>query len=235
MKKLKYLIKYGLKKRIFTKAFYISTAIIGIIIVGITLLPTIIGLFSGEPGGEVVDDQILIVDTTGYNFNGALSDGLHATVDALYDDQLQADLSTNAADVPGLSYYDQEDPIYRGIIYIYLEGDLVKAEVYNRGMHGMITSFLTELLPELQRMKYQVDHSVPGELIADTQYEFVKDPNAEDTELQAIMSALSTAVIIPIFILITMSLQFIGTEIMEEKSTKAIEIIIASVPPRTHF
>lgn len=235
MKKLKYLIKYGLKKRIFTKAFYISTAIIGIIIIGITLLPTIIGSFSGKPGGEVVDDQILIVDTTGYGFNNALSDGLHATIDALYDDQLQADLSTNANDVPGLSYYDEEDPTYRGIIYIYLEGDLVKAEVYNRGMHGIITSFLTELLPELQRMKYQVDHLVPGELIADTQYEFVKDPNAEDTELQAIMSALSTAVIIPIFILITMSLQFIGTEIMEEKSTKAIEIIIASVPPRTHF
>src|SRR5690554_4551243 len=181
MKKLKYLIKYGLKKRIFTKAFYISTAIIGIIIVGITLLPTIIGSFSGEPGCEVVDYQILIVDTTGYNFNGALSDGLHATVDALYDDQLQADLSTNAADVPGLSYYDEENSVYRGIIYIYLEGDLVRAEVYNRGMHGMITSFLGELLPELQRMKYQADHSVTVELIENTQYESVEDTNDEST------------------------------------------------------
>src|SRR5690606_4370597 len=111
MKKLKYLIKYGLKKRIFTKAFYISTAVIGVIIIGITLLPTIIGSFSGEPGGEVVDDQILIVDTTGYGFHDALATGLHVTVDALYDDQLQADLSTDASDAPGLSYYDEEDPV----------------------------------------------------------------------------------------------------------------------------
>ena len=46
MKKLKYLIKYGLKKRLFTKAFYISTAVIGVLIVGITLLPTIISRFA---------------------------------------------------------------------------------------------------------------------------------------------------------------------------------------------
>jgi len=37
------------------------------------------------------------------------------------------------------------------------------------------------------------------------------------------------------FILLTMATQFVGVEIIEEKSTKAIETIIASVPAKIHF
>ena len=71
--------------------------------------------------------------------------------------------------------------------------------------------------PNLQRLKYEIDNPGSTGMINDVTVDYVKDPNAEDTELQSIMSALSTAVIIPIFILITIAPQFIGTEIMEEK------------------
>ncbi|MBG0762613.1 ABC transporter permease [Acholeplasma laidlawii] len=231
MKKLKYLIKYGLKKRLFTKAFYISTAVIGVLIVGITLLPTIISSFADEPGGEIIDNRITIVDTTGYNFDDAIQTFIDISLLNLFDNQIEYLLSN---DIPDATYYDDALP-NSGLIYIYLEGGLVQVQVYNSGLNGYVTSILQSFLPNLQRLKYEIDNPGSTGMINDVTVDYVKDPNAEDTELQSIMSALSTAVIIPIFILITIALQFIGTEIMEEKSTKAIEIIIASVPPRTHF
>jgi len=41
--------------------------------------------------------------------------------------------------------------------------------------------------------------------------------------------------VLPLFILITMATQFVGVDIIEEKSTKAIETIIASVPAKIHY
>ena len=234
MKKLKYLIKYGLKKRLFTKAFYISTAIIGVLVVAITLLPTIIGMFGDEPGGEVIEDHIMIVNTSGYELGVAVEDYINGALNNTFDNQMTFTHSTDSNDIPDLTYYNTDHGT-EGLVYIRLEGNLVKVDVYNIGMHYFVTSLLDSYLPELQRIKYSIDN--PGSIteIGDVPVSYVANPYAEDTELQAIMSGISTIVIVPIFILITIALQFIGTEIMEEKSTKAIEIIIASVPPRTHF
>src|SRR5690606_17315223 len=121
------------------------------------------------------------------------------------------------------------------VIYIYLDADLVKVSVFNGGIHYAISTVLISYLLELQRLKYSMDNPGSTLEIDAAPVNYVANPYAEDTELQTLMSSLSTVVIIPIFILITIALQFIGTEIMEEKSTKAIEIIIASVKPRTHF
>jgi ABC-2 type transport system permease protein len=234
MKKLKYLIKYGLKKRLFTKAFYISTAIIGVLIIAITLLPTIIGSFSDEPGGEVIDSHIQFVDTTGYELGLSVEAVVDQMISNGFDNQIIFEQSTNPNDIPDLTFYNS-NYANRAVIYIYLEADLVKVSVFNGGIHYAISTVLNSYLPELQRLKYHIDN--PGSIneIGAAPVSYVTNPYAEDTELQTLMSSLSTIVIIPIFILITIALQFIGTEIMEEKSTKAIEIIIASVKPRTHF
>lgn len=69
MKKFKYLIKYGLKKRFFIKVFYILIVVIGVLIVGIILLFIIISSFVDELGGEIIDNRIIIVDIIGYNFD----------------------------------------------------------------------------------------------------------------------------------------------------------------------
>ena len=235
MKKLKYLIKYGLKKRLFTKAFYISTAIIGVLIIAITLLPTIIMSFSAdEPGGEVIDSHIQIVDTSGYNLGLAVEVVIDQMISNGFNNQITFEQSSDPADIPDLTFYNT-DYANSAVIYIYLDADLVKVSVFNGGIHYAISTVLNSYLPELQRLKYSMDNPGSTLEIGAAPVNYVANPYAEDTELQTLMSSLSTIVIIPIFILITIALQFIGTEIMEEKSTKAIEIIIASVKPRTHF
>src|SRR5690554_5756634 len=122
MKKLKYLIKYGLKKRLFTKAFYISTAVIGLLIVAITLLPTIINVFTGEPTAEKVEDKITVVNTTGYlGFNDLIEDNVKSQLAILgYEDDTQFIFTSDVLEIPNNDYYTSEyDESAR--VYIYLD------------------------------------------------------------------------------------------------------------------
>jgi ABC-2 type transport system permease protein len=57
MKKFKFLVKYGLKKRVWRKAFLISNIIIALLMIIIINIPSIISLFGG---GEDPDEQIFI-------------------------------------------------------------------------------------------------------------------------------------------------------------------------------
>ncbi len=48
MKKFKFLLKYGLMKRIHRKSFVIANIAIAILLIAIINIPTIIGLFGGD-------------------------------------------------------------------------------------------------------------------------------------------------------------------------------------------
>lgn len=251
MKKLSYLIKYGLKKRLFTKAFNISSLIIGIIIIGITLLPSIISTFS-DGKGEMIDDQITIVNMTGYdsgdtNLAASIINSSNPVLNALgYEGNVVFNVSTNAAHIPSVSYYNESHEA-KGLIYMYLEevtagnpanddNYLVRVEIYNQGINQTLLQIIESQLVDLQRTKYKFDHPTFDEdLISDLIPNFIADPTYVESTNGDMLAAIAPMLIIPMFMVIIIGLQFIGTEIMEEKSTKAIEIIIASVPPRTHF
>jgi ABC-2 type transport system permease protein len=53
--------------------------------------------------------------------------------------------------------------------------------------------------------------------------------------MTVIMSGISTIFVLPLFLLMTFAIQFVGVDIIEEKSSKAIETIISSVKASTHF
>src|SRR5690554_3810043 len=154
MKKLKYLIKYGLKKRLFTKAFYISSAIIGVLIVAITLLPTIIGMFAEEPGSEAIEGRLTIVDTTGYQLDDRVKTTLETVLNGSFDNQFEV---VYTPDVPDISFYENAED-GEGLVYIYLEDNLVGVQLYDKGLPGVVVNFLNVYLKELQRIKYDIDN-----------------------------------------------------------------------------
>ena len=91
-----------------------------------------------------------------------------------------------------------------------------------------LDSFLASQL-EIQLINYQiVNYQSPV-------IQNVYAPDYEDPEQEAFISSMTSILILPLFILIVMATQFVGVDIIEEKSTKAIETIIASVPSKTHF
>jgi ABC-2 type transport system permease protein len=221
MKKFKFLVKYGLLKRVGRKAFFITNIVIAILSILIINLPSIIRLFGGNDDQmtdltiEVANDLGLatLVDDLELKFN----EGLPAKFFLLTEIQPS---SVNVAafwentDVDVLFTFTGtiDDPI----ITIYS-----KYPEMNAGLTNQI---------ELQLISYQLGGAYERPL-----FNTVLAPDYEDPEAGAILGSIASLLILPLFILVTMATQFVGVDIIEEKSTKAIETIIASVPANIHF
>ena len=89
------------------------------------------------------------------------------------------------------------------------------------------------------RVKYYLDlfkDEIPDGAFDPTNLQFnYPEGGEQQDDFSMILAAIAPIFVVPLFIIITFGLQMIGTEIIEEKRAKAIEIIIASVPPKTHF
>ncbi|MFA5693250.1 MAG: ABC transporter permease [Acholeplasmataceae bacterium] len=255
MKKFKYLVSHGLKKRVKSKAFLISSIVVGLIIIIISVLPSIISLFGDEDEGYKIKNEIIIIDETNYHLNSLdiseyyLEGVKNYLVNIGYNPELEITyLTNNDENIPfDQSYYDlerEED----GLIYLTLKvideekdlndpnNQMFHLKIFNKKIDETLLSVLLENAKELQRLKYLIDNpGVSNDLIGDLMVDLVIDPNLDEVPPFNIIEILAPLLIVPLFILITFSIQAIGADIIEEKSTKAIEIIIASVPPKTHF
>lgn len=255
MKKFKYLVAHGLRKRIKSKAFLISSIVIGIILIGLTILPSIIQGF--EMDKDKIKGKVLIINESTYDsVNGgdiisSFKDEVYYTLVAnpnyIVDINMEIILS-NDDNIPlDETYYEldrEEDAlIYFSLKVIDENGNLnddnnylIEMKIFNRSLSTPLLEQILISSRELQRAKYKVDNpSANLDTTKDLYPVFVFDPNVSVEDDFNLMEVLAPILIVPIFVLITFSIQAIGADIIEEKSTKAIEIIIASVPPKTHF
>ena len=92
----------------------------------------------------------------------------------------------------------------------------------------MNSGFINQI--ELQLISYQLGGAYERPI-----FTTVLAPDYEDPEAGMMVGSIASLLILPLFILVTMATQFVGVDIIEEKSTKAIETIIASVPANIHF
>ncbi|MDY0294240.1 MAG: ABC transporter permease [Acholeplasmataceae bacterium] len=219
MKKFKFLVKYGLLKRIGRKSFIIANLVIAILSILIINLPSIIALFGGDDD-QLTDIQIEVVNNIGSatlavdlqnQFNLGLPSTFYyvtdiptADVDAFWEDEEVDILMTFEGDL--------DDPV----ITLYSKFPEMNASMLNQ--------------VELQLISYQLGGTYERPL-----FQTVMAPDYEDPEAGMMVGSISSLLILPLFILVTMATQFVGVDIIEEKSTKAIETIIASVPSNTHF
>lgn len=235
MKKLKYLIQYGLKKRLYTKAFMISNIIIAVIMIAIAIIPTLVARFS-TPENLIIEDSIGVYvapnNATIRNYITNQTDGLILMMGANPEiEYIIADGDFG----PGYDFDDylNDEHSYRGLIHITIEDDILTVNFYNQTLDSYTVAALDDVIPDLQRVYYLSLHPEMTDVVADTTVIYHVNPTESD--FSEILAAMSSIFVIPMFILITFGLQMIGADIIEEKSTKAIEIIIASVPPKTHF
>lgn len=250
MKKLKYLIKYGIKKRLMSKAFVIANSIIAVILIALMLVPTFLGSFGQS--FVTIDDEVFIVNTSTYDadekdFGSYLINYSNAYIESsMMLNQTTFRVSTLTEDVPNDNYYDKTHS-EKALVYLYRElidtsldpndpnNYIIKAKIYDNGLNEILKQAVSQGLRELNRIKYMLDNNVDNQLIVDLVPDFVENPSNGGGGTSAILAGIAPMVIIPLFILITFAVQAIGMEIIDEKSTKAIEIIIASVKPTTHF
>ncbi len=232
MSKFKYLLKYGIKRRIGTKAFYIANIVIFIALLALMNIPNIIAFFDD---GETSKEIVYVVDDT--------EKGLDSI--AILDQSAQALLNM----IPGANIsFETKDSVdpenldfgpSKAIVHLTTVDDILVVDIYKDELDTLNETILLQSLSVLKVQVWAVGKTQAElDLIEDFNQPLVYEIHTQvddTTTRDLILSAISVFVAIPIFIMLIMSVQFVGVDIIEEKSTKAIEFVMSTVPPQTHF
>jgi ABC-2 type transport system permease protein len=216
MKKLKFLIAYGLKKRIFKKSFLISNLIIGLITLIIINIPLLIALFDSNEEKLFKIDMITDVETEALTpiLEGALNQGFE----------------TSFFIINQVSTFDEET--------FFAQNDIDMVIILNRVNDVLsIKLYRFEVTYDqmiIQTLQY-LDTLEQFESYQPARVELFLPENYEDPIIAEIVNSLAIVFVLPLFIIMVFGIQFVGVDIIEEKSSKAIETIISSVPANIHF
>lgn len=220
--KFKFLVQFGLKKRIFKKSFIISNLIIGLLIIAIINIPSIISFFSSDEDIVETVNVAIINNTTDQAY--PLEANLIASFNQAYESY--DFIETDYVYVDDDSFWNQTDLK----LLIIFSGDLSQPDVeiygFDQELKGMITTPIQLILYDYQDIGY-------------ANYDIKSPPSTGEEEIsqedKAFLDGIGSILFMPVFFLVIMATQFLGVDIIEEKSSKAIETIIASVPAKTHF
>ncbi|MGI6786976.1 MAG: ABC transporter permease [Acholeplasmataceae bacterium] len=238
MKKFKFLTIHNLKKVVYTKGFLISNIIIFLLIVLMINLPNIISRFEAKT--EEITAVVYYDNLTSENHNkieNYLTASLNEeALEAVAIDKLKFNLTFKTIVL--------DDENQDAIVTQFKESDLdvlirfintddidnLQAQIYYNTGSNKAKSALSSVIQQAKIVINQVNIS-----LVDVQI-FLPPGDEEFTEQMMIsMNIINLIVSIPMLMIIVRALVFVGVDIVQEKSSKAIETIISSVPARTHF
>ena len=232
-KKLWFLTKMSINKKIKTKWFVVANLIFLLLIIGIANIDTIIKFFGGdfdEKGEILVIDNANVFDTFKDNYikaNSYISDYNEIDI-VLYDkdyDSAKKELEEDNNKILIIIDSDSEN---------YLKAKVVSKEKLGTITNSAISTTLKTIRSEMVLLDYNItkEEFLNIEKNVEIESEILEDSNLEDN---LIVATVMQVVTLPIFMLIMFLIQMIGAEINEEKSTRSMEIIISNVSPKTHF
>lgn len=229
--KLKYLIKYSLKKKVDTKWFKIVNVLLLILIVFLVNIDYLINLFGGDFDEK---EQIYVVDNVGAYTTFA--DYFVALAEAMDTGEYEIILDNTILD-------DQEQIDEEIVVVLnpsqtnYLEGEIISFDTISRTTYEIITSSLNVVKSELVLSTSGLTETEIEALSSPVEVtETLLNKEAQSNEMKEnIGSIVTTVLIIPFFILVVTMVQMLGAEINDEKTSRGMEIIISSVPVKTHF
>lgn len=216
MKKLKFLITYGLKKRLFKKSFIISNVIIGLLTILIINLPTIIGLFDNE------EDAFIQIAYVAENNTEAYITSLEVTLNQGLEEDFYVLTPEDISLIE--EFFDQN--FYDILIVLDNEDEQLNMALYR--FETTYDAIITQTIQYIDVLN-QNQAYVPPTL------ETFLPVDYEDPVINEIISGISSVFTLPLFLIMTFGIQFVGVDIIEEKSSKAIETIISSIRANIHF
>ena len=232
-KKLWFLTKMSLNKKIKTKWFLIANLIFLVLIVGLANIDSIIKFFGGdfnEKGEILVIDKANVFDMFKENYEKAntfVSDYEETEIinyDKSYDDAVE-EIKNDDNKILLVIEEDNDN---------YLRAKVVSKEKLGTITNSIINTTLSTVRSEIVLTEYDITRDEFNNIQKNVNIESVviEDSNLEDN---LIVTTVMQVLTLPIFMLIMFLIQMIGAEINEEKSTKSMEIIISNVSPKTHF
>lgn len=239
--KLNFLINTSLKKKIKTKWFLVANLVIAILVIGIINIDSIITLFGGDFDSKikiyVKDETNVLYDTLKTNleyyddnlYGGDSSNYELVSTDKTIDD-LKVLINENEKDALVINlYFNEKNELGAKLIslstidtydYQLLSGSIsTTASMYTLSSMGLTEEQLNKITNNIE-----VEREILNEEVT-----------SEDENMEMIMTTVFPVIILPFFMLTIFLIQFIGTEVNDEKSTKSMEIIISNVSPKIHF
>lgn len=236
--KLKYLVGVSLGRKVKTKWFIISQIVLGLLIIGMINVDTIINAFGGDFNKST---KVYIIDETEKSFD-IFKESLELNVESIHGKD-----SNMFEIVKSDSLEEVKETVNKdgGIIIQIMtsktngiELNLISKESLDNFDTAIITSAANNvkvlfIIEELgisseEYMKIMSDVVINKSLINEGQM-------TEEESTDMIMSTVFPVLILPVFMLIIFLVQMVGAEVNDEKTTKAMEIIIANVSPKVHF
>lgn len=240
--KLKFLINSSLKKKTKTKWFLIANVILALVVIGITNIDSIITFFGGDFNQK---SKIYLVDETASIYD-TLNGSIKTIEKTIYDDGSEHfEIIKSDKSVDELKDLIKEDEKSSIIINVYNKNEsneigskLISLSTIDTVDYQIISSALMQAtsfytmgnigLTEEQFNKLMTPIEIEREIMNE-------NITSEDEDASMIMTTVFPVVILPFFMLTIFLIQFIGSEINDEKSTRSMEIIISNVSPKIHF
>lgn len=233
-KKLKYLTKISLDKKIKTKWFLVANIIIAILFISLINIDYIIKFFGGDFDEGV---NLIVVDNTNSLYED-LKDNFNNNISYLENFTKDTTITKSYKSIEEL-----KEDIKDNDVILVIDNDLdnyIKSSIISKNdIDTIIYQVLSSSLNKIKVTAMLNKYGITNEQLIDIEKEVIIEKDIlEDNDSSLsnmVLSVISPIVILPLFMLILYLIQMIGSEINEEKSTKAMEIIISNVDPKTHF
>lgn len=234
-KKLWYLTRLSLNKKIKSKWFVVANIIILIVLVGILNIDYIIKLFGGDFDKFT---NILVVDNTNYVYDD---------LENIYNESSKyiEDIKNSTITLSDKTTEELKDNLKDKDIILEINNDndnFINAKVIVNGsvdtiIYQFITTSINQVKTNVALNSYGIDKNTMDliEKSVDIEKININEDKKDDDLTNLALGVIFPIVILPVFLLVTYLVQMIGSEINEEKSTKSMEIIISNVSPEVHF
>lgn len=232
-KKLWFLTKMSLNKKIKTKSFIIANFIFGLLIIGLVNIDSVIKFFGGDFNEH---QEIMVIDNanvyndfeknfmTGSNYIADFEETDVTKYNKTYDDGVKEVTD----DKHKILLVIEED------IDNYLKAKVVTKEGLGTITNTLINASLSAVRSKIVLNEYNITEDDYNNIEAAVELEKITlDEN--DPVDNMMVSTIMQVITLPVFMLIMFLIQMIGAEVNEEKSTRSMEIIISNVSPKTHF
>ncbi len=231
-RKLWFLTKISLNKKIKTKWFVIANLLFLVLIVGLINIDSIIKAFGGD-----FDDtlELLVIDNADIydNFETSYLNNIKYINDyddvkvIKYDKTYDEAIEEVKEDDKLLLVIDQDNENY-------LKAKVVSNEEIGTITNTIIQATLSSIRSEIVLSEYNITKEMFNNINNRVEVETVV-LSKDNFENSMVISSIMQIITFPVFMLIIFLVQMIGAEVNEEKTTKSMEIIISNVSPKTHF
>ena len=239
--KLWYLVGVSLKRKIKSKWFIIANLLVAIVVIGLINIDTIINFFGGDYAGA---RTIYVVDHADAYEN--FKTFLNQSAISLNDESDTFDIVLSEKSVDELKKDYEKDEKKKEFWIVVFEKDektVISAKVISKSYidtidYQLIAAAINNTKTMLAIKEYNLSEEEISKLYGQIEIDreiINEDQKSEDEMMATIMTTVFPIVVLPFFILSIMLFQQIGSEVNDEKTTKAMEVIISSVDPKKHF